>query len=224
MRAHLLSQEARQRLSDLELEIENLERKLGARGEWVAEQVVSTARTLTHAVKELLSPKSEEPAITRARDVMTRDVRTCHPEDTLHCAAAIMWEANVGAVPVVDDAGKLVGMITDRDVCMGAYTQGVSLAEGKIRRSMSNELFTCRPEDSLRKVMEVMATKQVRRVPVVDQDGRLVGIVALADVARFAEAPTQTSFEARSAMSGVMANISEPSGRSSRASSDAAPA
>jgi len=64
----------------------------------------------------------------------------------------------------------------------------------------------------------------VRRVPVVDQDGRLVGIVALADVARFAEAPTQTSFEARSAMSGVMANISEPSGRSSRASSDAAPA
>lgn len=214
VRAHLLTQEARQRLGRFEGEIESLEHRLAARGEWVAEQVVATARSLTHGISELVAPRSEEEP-TRARDVMSREVLTCRTFDSLHRAAQIMWDANCGSVPVLDDQGKLVGMITDRDALMAAYTRGLPLADLNVMGCMSTTLYTCKAEDKLRDVMEVMSTHQVRRVPVVADDGGLVGIVAIADVARLAEAPTPRSHEARAWMSGVLARISEPAQRSS---------
>jgi CBS domain-containing protein len=208
VRAHLLTEEARQRLKGLEGEIEALEGRLSARGEWVAEQVIAKARGLTHSVGQIIAGKQQEP--TRARDVMTRDVLTCRPSDSVNRAAQLMWDANCGAVPVVEEQGKLVGLITDRDACMAAYTRGLPLSELRVADSMTTNLYTCRAEDSLRKVMDMMSTHQVRRVPVVDDDGRLIGIVALADVALLAQAPTVKSHEARVWVSGLLANISEP--------------
>jgi CBS domain-containing protein len=209
LRAHLLGMEARQRLQDLESEIESFERRLSTRGEWVAEHVIATARGLTRAISDLVGPRSEQdPA--RVRDVMTRSVVSCRESDSLNRAAQAMWEADCGALPVVNEHDKLVGMITDRDICMAAYTRGKPLAELAVSGAMSTHLATCRPTDTLPAVMERMAQRQIRRVPVVEEDGKLVGIVSLADLALLSQAPSTHSQEARSRLSGVLAGISEP--------------
>jgi CBS domain-containing protein len=209
VRAHLLGLEARQRLGDLEREIENFERKLSARGEWVAEQILATARGLTRAVADVVAPVREQtPA--RVLDAMTRSVVTCRAEDSLNRAAQVMWEADCGAVPIVDDHGLLIGMLTDRDICMAAYTRGLPLAELSVSSVMSTALHSCKPGDSLRSLMDAMAKYQVRRVPVVDDHGKLVGIVSLADVARLAQAPSVLSNETRIWVPGVLAGISAP--------------
>jgi len=209
LRMHLLSLEGRTRLGELETEITNFERQLSARGDWVAEQVVSGARDLTQALVELLDT-SRKSGTTRVRDIMHKDVATCHPWDTLNRAAQLMWEADCGAVPVVDEQDKLVGMLTDRDVCMAAYTRGLTLADLAVHSAMSEHPFSCKPEEPLTSLMSLMTTHQVRRVPVVSEGGRLVGIVSLADVARLAQAPSAESTEARSWVPGVLAGISEP--------------
>lgn len=209
VRAHLLGMDARRKLSELEQEIETFERKLSARGEWVAEHVIATARGLTHAIGELVGPRQEKE-LAHVRDVMSRDPVTVQPSDNLNRAAQLMWEADCGSVPVVDGQGSLLGMLTDRDVCMSAYTRGLALHELSVSGAMSTNLFTCKASDTLRSVMELMATQQVRRVPVLDDQGKLVGIVSLADVALLAQAPQSESREARVWVPGVLAGISEP--------------
>lgn len=209
LRMHLLSLEGRERLSELENEIANFERQLTVRGDWVAERVVAGARDLTQALVELVDT-SRKPGTTRVRDIMQREVATCHPWDSLNRAAQLMWEADCGAIPVVDQQGKLVGMLTDRDVCMAAYTRGLTLAELGVHSAMSEHPFSCTPEEPLTTLLSLMTTHQVRRVPVVSEGGRLVGIVSLADVARLAQAPSAESSEARSWVPGVLASISEP--------------
>jgi CBS domain-containing protein len=216
VRAHLLGMDARARLADLEREIESFERKLSSRGEWVAEQVIATARGLTRAVADLVAPvQAQTPA--RVHDAMTRNVVTCRPDDTLNRAAQLMWEADCGAVPIVDDAGKLLGILTDRDICMAAYTRGLPLSELSVSGAMSTQLHSCRSNDSLRSLMDTMTKHQVRRVPVLDEAGKLLGIVSLADVARLAQAPSVLSNETRIWVPGVLAGISEP-GHGNRAS------
>ena len=208
LRAHLLGMDTRRRLGDLEQEIEAFEHKLSARGEWVAEHVVATARGLTRAISDLVATRSEQEP-TRVRDVMTPSVVTCSPSDSLNRAAQRMWEGDCGALPIVDAAGKLLGMLTDRDICMAAYTRGRPLSELSVAGAMSTSVVSCRPSDTLRMVMDAMATHQIRRVPVLDDAGILVGIVSLADVARLAQAPSLESREARIWVPGVLAGISE---------------
>lgn len=208
LRAHLLGMDTRRRLSDLEQEIEVFERKLSARGEWVAEHVLATARGLTRAISDLVGTRSEQEP-TRVRDVMTQRVVTCAPSDTLNRAAQAMWESDCGALPIVDETGKLRGMLTDRDICMAAYTRGKPLSELSASGAMSTSIVSCHPGDTLRSVMDAMATHQIRRIPVLDEAGILVGIVSLADVARLAQAPSIESREARSWVPGVLAGISE---------------
>jgi CBS domain-containing protein len=209
VRAHLLSMDARRRLTDLEAEIEAFERKLSSRGDWVAEHVMATARGLTRAVSDLIGQKPEnEP--TRVRDLMSHETVTCRSSESLSDAAGRMWEGDFGVLPVVDDAGRPVGMLTDRDVCMAAFTQGAALHELTVQSAMSRSIAACKPTDTLRALMDAMANHQVRRMPVVGEDGKLIGIVSLADVARLAQAPNLLSHEARVWVPGVLAGISEP--------------
>lgn len=209
LRAHLLGMDARRRLADIETEIEAFERKLSARGDWIAEHVVATARGLTRAVSELVAQRPEQEP-TRVRDLMKGEPVTCRATEDLNEAAKRMWEGDFGVLPVVDDAGKPIGMLTDRDVCMAAYTRGVPLRELSVEGAMSRSVASCKPTDTLRSLMDAMATHQVRRMPVVGEDGKLVGIVSLADVARLAQAPSLLSHEARVWVPGVLAGISEP--------------
>jgi len=116
--------------------------------------------------------------------IMTRNPATCGPEDPCDAAARIMWEQDVGCVPVVDSSNRVVGMITDRDICMAAYTQGRCLRELCVSEAMAKRVLCASPKDSLAKAEETMRDGQIRRMPVTDGGGRLLGILSLNDLAR----------------------------------------
>jgi CBS domain-containing protein len=124
-----------------------------------------------------------KPAL-KIKELMTLDVRCCHPGDTLERAAELMWQRDCGCVPVVDQGSHVVGMITDRDVCMAAYTRGVPLSQALVRDAMSREVYTCSGEQPVGVAEKLMQTRQVRRVMVTDAGGKLVGLLSMADIAR----------------------------------------
>ena len=124
---------------------------------------------------------------------MSQGVRTCSPDDSLNHVARILWEADCGAVPVTDAEGRLLGIITDRDVCMASYTRGQPLWACSVSSVMSTPVHHCAPDDSAEHVAEIMRAHQVRRVPVAAPDGRLLGMVSLADIARFVHSSGSTS-------------------------------
>jgi CBS domain-containing protein len=117
-------------------------------------------------------------------DIMTKNVRSCHSADTLACAAQLMWDHDIGAVPVVDDRGRVIGMITDRDICMAAYTRGQTLGEVCVGDVMSTKVMTCVETDSDKEVARMMANGQIRRIPVIDANQNVIGIISLNDLAR----------------------------------------
>lgn len=114
--------------------------------------------------------------------VMKQAVATCGPHDSLHEAAKIMWDSDCGCVPVTEH-GRLTGMITDRDICMAAYLQGAPLTAMRVSSAMARNVYACRAEDSVAAAERVMRAKQVRRLPVVDADDRLIGILSVSDLA-----------------------------------------
>jgi CBS domain-containing protein len=115
-------------------------------------------------------------------EVMTRDVRTCAAHVSLDVAARAMWEGGVGCTPVVDHDRTLVGMITDRDVCMAAHTQGLPLVAMTVSDTMSRDPVTLAESSDLAQAATLMRDRHVRRLPVVDENGRLVGMLSLADL------------------------------------------
>lgn len=137
----------------------------------------------------------------KVQDVMTGAPCSCKPTDALVVAARIMWEDDCGCVPVVDDHGALVGMVTDRDACMAAYTRGRRLDEIQVGSVMARQLCSCSPEDSLSEAERYMQEYQVRRLPVVDAHNRLVGVLSCNDLIRHAaglgDANLRTSRSAR---------------------------
>ena len=120
----------------------------------------------------------------KIEEIMTRDVRSCTPNDSLATAAQIMWENDCGAVPVVDRDGKIVGIITDRDLAMAAQLQGVSLRESRVASAMARDVKTVSTPDTPATLQALMQQHKIRRVPVVNQQGKLSGIVSVADIAR----------------------------------------
>lgn len=120
----------------------------------------------------------------KVEEVMTRGVVTCRTDEDLGAAAALMWEHDCGSIPIVDSDLKLVGILTDRDVCMGAFTQGRTLRDLRTASSMARSVITCAASDSLDEVLRSMAEYKVRRVPVVDDERRLVGMISIGDVVR----------------------------------------
>lgn len=122
----------------------------------------------------------------RIEQLMTRPVHCCSEGDTLNTAAQMMWEHDCGAIPVTRPDGTLVGMITDRDICMAAYTRGQCLSEIPVGKVMAKQVFACSPNESIRSAERMMSDKQVRRVPVIDDGRRLVGILSTNDITRHA--------------------------------------
>jgi CBS-domain-containing membrane protein len=122
----------------------------------------------------------------QVKQIMTRDVKGVRSGDNLDGAARILWENDCGCVPVLDDASRVLGMLTDRDICMAAYFQGRPLREIEVASAMSKSIFSARPEDTLVAAEKVMQTQKVRRLPVVDAAGKLAGLLSLNDLARAA--------------------------------------
>lgn len=115
-------------------------------------------------------------------DVMTQETRSCSLAATLNDAARLMWEHDLGAVPVLDAGGRVAGVITDRDIAMATYLQGQLLPAIPIASAMSRQVYACKPSDTLGAAREMMMAHKLHRLPVVDDDGRLIGIVTLNDL------------------------------------------
>lgn len=124
--------------------------------------------------------------MTCVRELMTAAAHRCHFDDPLSKAAQLMWDHDCGCVVVVDALDRVVGIVTDRDICMGAYTQGKALTEIEVSTVCSEEVATCKATDSLDTAQRLMMNHQVRRLPVVDDDGHLVGLLSLSDLAQHA--------------------------------------
>ena len=122
----------------------------------------------------------------RIEQLMTKFPRTCGPQLSLGEAARLMLENSCGCLPVTaeDGSGRLVGMITDRDICMAAESQGKALQELLVGEAMEPVVWACNPEDSIDEAEEIMREVGVRRLPVVDGSERLLGVLSLTDLAR----------------------------------------
>ena len=119
--------------------------------------------------------------------LMNRNVETCGPDDSLAIAAVKMWDRDVGSLPVIDREGHVMGAVTDRDICMTACFRGQPLHEIDVSAAMSNQVHACRPDDALIEAEEIMRAQQLRRLPVVDDEGVLCGVITINDLAREAE-------------------------------------
>lgn len=140
----------------------------------------------------------------RVSEAMTRDVRIANPNQSIHDVARIMADCDVGSLPVGEN-GRLVGMITDRDITVRAVAAGRAPDATPVREVMSEAVKYCFEDDEISRVARNMGDIQVHRLPVVDHDKRLVGIVALADIA---------NCEGASAAGEAVCGISSPAGHS----------
>lgn len=117
-------------------------------------------------------------------DLMTKSPACVGVDESLASAAERMWQRDCGSLPVIREDGTVVGMITDRDICMATWSRGSSPDAISVQDAMSTRIVTCRPGDSVRDVEVAMRSNQVRRLPVVDDEQRVIGILSLADIAR----------------------------------------
>lgn len=120
----------------------------------------------------------------KVRELMSHDVVRCSTWDDANLAAQRMWDHDCGLVVVETPEGKLAGVVTDRDLCMAAYTRGQPLPLIRLVDVMSRDVVTCAPEEDLPSVVLKLRLHQLRRLPVVDGNGATVGVLALSDLAR----------------------------------------
>jgi len=125
----------------------------------------------------------------RVEKLMTTDVKVCFEHETLNRAAQLMWECDCGFIPVIAGNGdaSLLGVLTDRDIAMAAYTQGKTLWEIPVSTAMSRDVISCRASEGIEQAEALMRENKIRRLPVVDRSNRVVGILSLNDVAREAQ-------------------------------------
>lgn len=118
----------------------------------------------------------------KVRELMTSPAYSVGPHDTLHHAAGLLWEHDIGALAVVDDAGRVGATITDRDICMAAMLRGLPLALMRVSEAMSDGIVTCRADDDVDLAAARLRERQLHRLPVVDADGRAIGMLSLNDL------------------------------------------
>jgi len=119
-------------------------------------------------------------------DLMTRNPVSVRPEHDLAMAAQLMWDRDCGALPVTDESCRVIGMITDRDICMATWSQARAPNAIFVAEVMSRDIVQCRPEDTISRAESIMRANQIRRLPVAGREGELFGILSLADIARAA--------------------------------------
>jgi CBS domain-containing protein len=216
IKLHLAGLEVRAQWESVEPKLLGLERSLEQQGEGAFEAAGELAIELVKAFRDL-SVRSQDggPGKAPVHDIMRVRVHTCSIEDTLHRAAQIMWEKDCGCLPVIDASRRVHAVITDRDICMAALTQGVALAATRVASAMSRGLSVCSPDDCIATVEELMRDRQIRRVPVVDAGGMLIGMISLGDIARYLRPRSAQAPASAVEFVDTMAAISEPRARPS---------
>jgi CBS-domain-containing membrane protein len=123
----------------------------------------------------------------RVQDIMTRNVRSCQPEASVDQAAMMMWDYDCGVLPVVDNDSRVMGMITDRDIAIAAATRGRLTTQIKVGEVMSGNVYACAEDEDIKSALNTMRREKVRRLPVIDYNGKLAGILSLNDLVLRAE-------------------------------------
>jgi CBS domain-containing protein len=185
LQVHLLSMDARKRWNEVEPKLLELEGRLEREGDHATDFLVATARELVDSLAAFLESSGGAAELKESvRAVMSEPVVSVSVDDRLDQASQVMWEQDCGAVPVVSADHVVLGMITDRDICMAAYTRGSTLHAETVASVMSKELYSCKLSDSIAEALALMARYRVRRLPVLSEAGALAGVVSLADIAR----------------------------------------
>jgi CBS domain-containing protein len=123
----------------------------------------------------------------KVQDVMTKDVKSCRPETNLAVAGAMMWESDCGALPVVDDAGKVMGMLTDRDIAIAVASRGRVASRIAANEVITGRVSSCASDQHIADALAVMKQEKVRRLPVTNRDGVLQGILSINDIVLHAD-------------------------------------
>jgi CBS domain-containing protein len=121
------------------------------------------------------------------QEVMTNDVQWCGLGTNLAAAAKLMWDTDCGVLPVVSGEGQVLGMITDRDICMACATKNRAASELTVFDAVSGKTYRCKTSDDIHTAMDIMKREQVRRLPVVDDEGGLQGVISINDFILLAE-------------------------------------
>ena len=131
----------------------------------------------------------------KCNEVMTKNPICCLPNDMVAGVAELMKNENIGSIPVIENeqTKKLVGIVTDRDLTLKIVADGLDAKSTKVETVMTRKVVTCHSEDDLQKALDAMAEHQLRRIPVIDHDNKVVGIIAQADVATRVDQPEKTA-------------------------------
>ena len=131
----------------------------------------------------------------QVQDIMVRDAKFCRLNNNLAAAAAIMWANDCGGLPVLDGGGKVVGMITDRDICIAVGTRNRMPSDIQVSEVAPQRIYTCAAGEDIHAALKMMQKQKVRRLPVVSKEGHLQGILCLNDVALNARQNDSLSYE-----------------------------
>ena len=151
----------------------------------------------------------------KVEQLMTREVKVCSDSDTLNRAAQLMWESDCGCIPIIRANGdsNVIGVVTDRDIAMAAYSQGKQLWAIPVTEAMAHKVIACHANDGVSQAEALMRDNQVRRLPVLDQNEHLVGMLSLNDLAREAQREASTGKRAEvteGAVAETLATVCQP--------------
>ncbi len=163
----------------------------------------------------------------KIKEIMTDNPKTCRSTTDLSEVAHLMWNHDCGVIPVVTEEGKVVGLITDRDICMSAAMTGRDLSSIAVQEVINNQVYSCNADDNVLTALEVMGDHKVRRLPVVDADGLLQGVVSMNDISlrakptadRKAEISFDAAMKAYQAICSHSATTTEPESMTAKATS-----
>lgn len=155
----------------------------------------------------------------RIRDMMTANPACCLADDSAVQAARIMVDKKVGVVPVVESSSRLrlLGVVTDRDLCVTIVVADREPSAVKVRECMTANIVACRPDDDVQRAVDLMSEHQVRRIPVIDQEGLLQGMVSMANVWQRSDVPPQTTHQTLKNVTEPTAHASKPRAKTSKA-------
>jgi CBS domain-containing protein len=123
----------------------------------------------------------------KVKELMSTDVQSCTPETDLATVARMMWDGDCGIIPVVDDQRRVAGVITDRDICIAAATRSLDPARIRVSEAMTRDVTTCVEDADARSALQALKEHRVRRLPVVNRQDRLVGVLSINDLVRQAD-------------------------------------
>jgi CBS domain-containing protein len=126
----------------------------------------------------------------KVKEVMMRTPYACRQESNLGTATELMWKGNCGFLPVLDSTGVIRGVLTDRDICIALGTRNVPAGSLTVREVLHDKLFTCTPDEDIHDALQTMREGRVHRLPVINSDSKLVGVISMHDILLHAE-PTR---------------------------------